>query len=312
MIPPRIILLAGADGFLGRTCIDHFQERGWQVRVFSRRERPDFPPGVEVHRWDGRTAGPWVAALEGVEAVVNLSGRSVNCRYHARNRRKIRESRVASTSVLGAAIAAARQPPRTWINASSATIYRHAEDRAMDEANGEIGTGFSVEVCRAWEAAQKAAATPRTRKVRLRTSMVLGWGGNSVYQVVRRLARWGLGGQSGPGSQFVSWIHVADFCRAVEFLIGSELEGAVNVTAPYPVTNDYLMRTLRRMLGRSIGLPAPRWLLEIGAVVLRTETELVLKSRRVIPARLLQAGFDFRHPTLPESVAALEVERPPG
>jgi hypothetical protein len=262
--------------------------------------------------WDGKSLGEWAKLVDGADVVVNLAGRSVNCRYHARNRRLILESRVNSTRVLGEAIAQCAQPPRVWLNASTATIYKHSIDRPMDEATGEIGAtpeandAFSVEVARAWEQALNQARTPDTRKVALRTAMVLGNGRNSVLPVLRLFARFGLGGKMASGRQFVSWIHEVDFCRAIEWLIAREdFIGPVNLAAPNPVPNREMMECVREVCRAPFGLPATRWMLELGAFFLRTETELIIKSRRVVPTRLMAAGFQFRFPHLREALVDL-------
>jgi hypothetical protein len=303
------IVLAGGSGFLGCTLARHFTERCEEIVILTRvpRERRD---AREV-AWDGETLGAWAGELDGAAALVNLAGRSVDCRYHARNRRLILDSRLRSTRVLGEALARCARPPPVWLNASTATIYKHSFDRAMDE-DGEISAtveakdAFSIEVARAWEETLHEARTPSTRKVALRAAMVLGSGNNSVLTVLRRLVRCGLGGRMGSGRQFVSWIHEEDFCRAVEWLIEREdMSGPVNVAAPGPVTNRELMRTLRELCKAPIGLPAPRWLLEVGAFFLRTETELVIKSRRVVPGRLVASGFQFRFPGVREALEDL-------
>ncbi len=268
--------------------------------------------GVRVLGWDGASlADQWVGALDGADAVLNLAGRTVNCRYNERNKREIYASRLDSTRVLGEAIAAVSSPPRVWLNSSTATIYRHSEDRAMDEASGEVGSGFSVDVATKWEAQLAAAQTPSgVRKVALRTALVMGSERGGPFAMLRRLARLGLGGAAGNGRQMVSWIHMTDWLRAVEFLLERmNLDGAVNVAAPEPLPNEAFMRELRRAAGMPVGLRQPRWLLEVGAVLLRTETELVLKSRWVVPARLQDAGFTFTYPSWPEAVAALIQQR---
>jgi len=247
-----------------------------------------------VH-WDGEHLGAWAGELDGAVAVVNMAGRSVDCRYTERNKAEIYDSRLRSTRVIGEAIARCANPPKVWLNSSSATIYRHALDREMDEATGEIGTGFSVDVCRRWEQTLADAATPHTRKAALRSAIVFGKGSEAL-RALRRIVKLGLGGTLGSGAQFVSWIHAADFARAVHWLIEHEdLEGAFNLAAPNPVTNREFMSTLREVYAQSIGLPATKWMLEVGAFFLRTETELVLKSRRVVPTRLLESGFRFEH-----------------
>jgi uncharacterized protein (TIGR01777 family) len=296
-VMPKVILPGGA-GYLGRHLSGHFADRGWQVVVLSRRPHPA-GGRVRFLPWDGATPGDWAGELDGARAVINLAGQSVNCRYTARNRAGIYESRLASTRAVGQAIARAARPPAVWLNSSSATIYRDADDRPMDETTGELGEGFSVDVCRKWEAAANDAPTPATRQVLLRTAMVFGPGAGGVFEAFHRVVGLGLGGTLGHGDQFVSWIHLRDFCRAIDWLIDhEELSGPVNLSAPNPVTNREFMRTFREVCGKRFGLPAARWMLEIGAFVLRTETELLLKSRRVVPARLLSSGFAFDFPTL--------------
>jgi uncharacterized protein (TIGR01777 family) len=251
--------------------------------------------GVRTVVWDGLRVGAWAAELDGSDLVVNLCGRSVNCRYTEANRREIYASRLESTRVLGEAIELCQEPPQLWINSSSATIYRHAEDREMTETGGEIGDGFSVDVCQRWETALNEARTPHTRKVALRSAMVLGRDEQSVFQVLSNLTRRGLGGTLGPGTQYVSWLHEADFAGIIDWIWEhNELVCPVNACAPNPVRNRELMRVLRNAYGMRIGLPAMRWMLEVGAVFLGTETELVLKSRRVMPERLLVSGYEFR------------------
>src|ERR1051325_11306416 len=305
------IILAGGSRFLGRTLAGYFTALGHTVVVLTRSPRGNHDSVREV-AWDGETLGEWTQALDGAAAVINLAGRSVDCRYTARNRRLILDSRVNSTRVLGEAIARCTLPPRVWLNSSTATIYRHTFGPAWDE-RGEIGgtpeakDEFSVDVACAWERALAEAHTPATRKVALRSAMVLGSGRNSVFPVLRRLVRLRLGGRMGDGRQYVSWIHEEDFCRAIEWLIShEELSGPVNLAALDPAPNEELMRTLREVCGVRIGLPATPWMLEAGAFLLRTETELIIKSRRVIPGRLAALSFQFRFPVLRAALADLE------
>ena len=304
------IILAGGSGFLGQALAAHFQKRDFEVIILSRSAHRSDLIGRHVN-WDARTLGPWQSALEGATAVVNLTGKSVNCRYNQPNREEILGSRVDSTRVLGQAIARCAQPPGVWLNASTATVYRHTVDNSWDErgeteASTEAKDQFSVEVAWAWERALNESLTPGTRKVALRMAMVLGLAKNSVFPMLRRLTRFGLGGKMGSGKQFVSWIHEIDFCRAIEWLINhQELEGPINITAPNPVPNAEMMRLLRQVCHRPIGLPATAWMLEVGAFLLRTETELIIKSRRVIPGRLLQSGFEFQVPTIREAFERL-------
>lgn len=305
------IILAGGSGFLGRSLAAHFQKSGHTIVVLTRSTKAA-ANDIRHITWDARTTGDWGRELDGADAVVNLTGRSVNCRYHKHNRRLILESRVEATRVIGEAIAKCKTPPAVWLNASTATIYRHTFGSAWDEF-GEIGSApeakddFSVEVATAWERALNEAPTPSTRKVALRTAMVLGIDKNSVFPVLRRLVRLGLGGKMGDGRQFVSWIHETDFCRAVERMVEHEdFRGPVNISAPNPVTNAELMKTLREVCRVSLGLPATAWMLEIGALLLRTETELIIKSRRVVPRRLEESGFTFRFPLLRPALLDLQ------
>jgi uncharacterized protein (TIGR01777 family) len=302
----RKLILAGGSGFLGQALAHHFLNARWDVIILTRSPGQSGLMGRQVD-WDAETLGDWTREAEGAAAVINLTGKSVNCRYNARNRMEILESRVKSTRVLGEAIGRGAQPPPVWLNASTATVYRHTfedpwDETGQTEATAEAKDRFSVEVAWAWERALNEASTPRTRKVAMRMAMVLGLGKNSVFPVLRRLARLGLGGQMGSGRQFVSWIHESDYCRSVEWLIDhDDFDGPVNLVAPNPLPNAEMMWTLRRVCGVPFGLPATDWMLEIGAFVLRTETELLIKSRRVIPGRLLKSGFEFQFPTIREA-----------
>jgi len=306
------VVLAGGSGFLGQSLAEELLRRDYEVVVLTRSPSPE-TAAVKRVQWDGGTLGAWADCLEGAEAVVNLAGKSVNCRYHARNRQAILESRVQTTRVLGVAIGQCARPPRVWLNSSTATIYKHSLDRAMDEATGEIGAtpeakdAFSVEVAQAWERALDEARTPSTRKVALRTAMVLGPGEGGVFRVLRRLVRLGLGGKMASGNQFVSWIHEYDFWRAIEWLLDrDDLSGPVNLSAPQPAPNREMMRIFRQVCGVPFWLPATRWMLEAGAFLLRTETELIIKSRRVIPGRLVASRFPFRFAQLEDAVRDIE------
>jgi uncharacterized protein (TIGR01777 family) len=293
------IIIAGGSGFLGRTLAAWFAPQGHEVVILTRYPSPTCPHGREVG-WDGRTLGPWTSELANATTLINLAGVSVDCRYTTKNRQLIMDSRIHSTRILGVALAHSPTPPRVWLNASTATIYKHTYDRPMDE-NGEIAAtpeakdAFSIEVATAWENEFNAAKTPHTRKVTLRTAMVLGDGPNSVFPVMRRMIRLGLGGQMSHGRQYMSWIHEVDFCRAIEWLIAHEnFRGIVNLAAPNPLPNTEMMRLFREVCGAPFGLPATAWMLELGAFFLRTETELIIKSRRVVPGRLLREGFEFK------------------
>lgn len=297
------MVLAGGTGFLGRHVRHYFTRLGYRVVVLSRRggTAPD------TLRWDGRTLGAWAAALEGAAAVLNLTGRTVDCRYNAVNRYAILRSRTESTQVVGEAIAACQNPPAVWLNSSTATIYESTIGAAPanTEAAGRVGRGFSEMVAQRWEAEFNLPTLPRTRRVALRTAIVLGADGGAL-PTLARLARWGLSTPHGSGQQWVSWLHSEDFCRAVEFLISHPgLSGAVNLCAPEPLPNAALMALLNQYYRPRWQLPQPRWLLEIGAFVLRTETELLLKSRKVSPQRLLEAGFRFRYATCAQALNEL-------
>ena len=308
------VVIPGGSGQVGTVLARHLTTHGHEVVVLSR--RPD-PAAWRVVPWDARSPGPWEAELDGADAVVNLAGRSVNCRYTKANRRAILDSRVESTRAVGAAIARAARPPRVWLQMATATIYAHRSDAPNDEATGQLGGSephapntwrFSTEVATMWERACDEAATPGTRKVLLRTAMVMTPDPGGVFDVLLRLVRWWLGGSAGSGRQFVSWVHGQDFVRAIDWLIArDDLSGPVNVAAPSPVPNAEFMRVLRRAWGARFGLPAAGWMVGLGAWVMRTESELVLKSRRVIPGRLLESGFTFDFPDW--AVAAADLVR---
>ena len=301
-----VIVIFGANGFLGRYLSRHFALQGREV-VAVARHRDGWSGDGMFLEWDGVAAGPWTLALEGAEAVINLTGRSVNCRYTARNRSEILDSRVRATRAIGQAITQCKTPPKVWLNASTATWYRHAEDRPQDDWLGEPGDGFSCEVARAWEEEFFAAMVPaETRKLAVRLGMVLANEPATVFDVFGRLAAAGLGGAMGSGRQRVSWIHMEDFLRAVDFLISDPfLSGVVNVTAPECPTNRQWMRSFRQVTGLPLGLPMARWMLEIGARLLETETELVLKSRWVAARRLHDAGINWRFESAAAAIADL-------
>jgi len=305
------IILAGGSGFLGHALSAHFQQSGYEIILLTRSPKAS-ANGIREIGWDARTIGDWTRELEGAAAIINLVGRSVNCRYTYSNRRAILESRINATRVIGEAIAKCATPPPVWLNASTATIYKHTFGPAWDES-GQIGSvpeakdEFSIEVATRWERTFNEIQTSDTRKVAMRAAMVLGCGRNSVFPILRRLTRLGLGGRMGHGRQFVSWIHQVDFCRAVEWLLThEELGGPVNLAAPNPVTNAEMMKTFREVFAVPIGLPATKWMLEAGAFLLRTETELIIKSRRVVPRRLLESGFTFQFSQLRQAVEDLK------
>jgi uncharacterized protein (TIGR01777 family) len=297
------VVIPGGSGQVGTVLAHAFHRDGHEVVVLSR--RPQLQPW-RVVAWDGVTLERWSKELDSCDVVINLTGRSVNCRYTDANRLEILQSRVLSTRAIGQAIANAVHPPRVWLQASTATIYAHRYDQANDERSGILGGQestapsswqFSIDVARAWERAFDEVILERTRKIALRSAMTLSPDPGGVFDTLLGLVRRGLGGSAGDGRQFMSWIHYEDFLEAVHWLIDREdIEGVVNMAAPNPLPNAEFMRILRGACGTSFGLPAAKWMLEIGAVFMRTETELILKSRRVVPGRLLEHGFRFRFP----------------
>jgi uncharacterized protein (TIGR01777 family) len=308
---PLRIVIPGGSGQVGSVLARAFRGDGHQVTVISR--NPTLTEGNVA--WNGKTLGAWASELEGADVVINLAGHTVNCRYSKANRERIMQSRVDSTRLIGEAIQAARRPPRVWLQASTATIYSHRYDAANDEASGTIGHDvpaapstwkFSIDVATAWERTLDEAQVPGTRKVALRSAMTMSPDPGGIFDTLLGLVRRGLGGPSGDGRQFVSWVHHADFTRAIYWLIDhDEIDGPVNIASPHPLPNAEFMRAIRNAWGIGFGLPASKWMLELGAVFLRTETELILKSRRVTPGRLLQHGFEFRYPTWPEAARQL-------
>ncbi|WP_438351355.1 TIGR01777 family oxidoreductase [Paenibacillus sp. FA6] len=281
----KTIVLAGGTGFIGKYIEDHFIAVGYEVLIISRQA-----PHI---KWNDHDA--IVKALDNSEILINLAGKSVDCRYNEKNKEAILKSRTETTELLGQAILECSNPPGLWINSSTATIYRHAQDRAMTEDHGEIGSGFSVDVAKEWERALFSFQLPHTRQVALRIAIVLGKGGG-VMTPFRNLVRCGLGGVQGHGDQMFSWIHIEDVFKIILYLRDhKELSGVFNCSSPHPITNRELMRNLRNTMNVSFGLPSPKWLLTIGAMLINTETELILKSRWVIPERLERDGYSFAY-----------------
>lgn len=325
------IVIAGGSGQVGTILARAFHRSGDEVVVLSRRPldsaRGRLVRPWQVVTWDGVALGGWRREVDGSDVVVNLAGHTVNCRYTATNRKEIIDSRVLSTRVVGAAVAQASRPPRVWLQASTATIYAHRYDRPNDEYAGVLGGDepgvprtwkFSIDVAKAWEAAFAEAITAGTRKVTLRSAMTMSPDAGGVFDTLLKLVRRGLGGPAGDGRQFVSWVHEDDFVSAVRWLIANDdVDGVVNIAAPHPLPNADFMRVLREASGTSFGLAANRGMLELGALFMRTETELILKSRRVVPARLLEDGFAFKYPLWPAAACdlcqrwtSLNLERP--
>ncbi|MFM2360360.1 MAG: hypothetical protein RLY16_2353 [Bacteroidota bacterium] len=301
------IVIAGGTGFIGQAVCEYFSDTHLSV-VLTRQLPGDFPRSgnsqIKYVHWDGKTIGDWAAELENADLLLNLSGKSVNCSYTPTNKEAILNSRVESTAILGNAIRHCVHPPTLWINAASATIYPHAIDTARTETFTDFADDFSVSVCKKWEACFFEQRTPFTRKVALRTAIVLGNGG--VMPIYKNLVKFGLGGRQGNGKQYFSWLHIEDFCSIVHWLMKNpKLEGIFNASAPQPVTNEQWMTVLRKTMKVPFGLPMPTWMLQLGAIIMGTETELVLKSRWVLPERLLNEGYRFLYPSIAEATNQL-------
>lgn len=284
------ITIAGGSGFLGQVLEDYFSKKGHPIYILTRS-----PKRTNDIYWNAKDLEDWTSILEQTDVLINLTGKSVDCRYHTDNKKQILDSRVDSTHALGLAINLCETPPKIWLNSSTATIYRHSTDKEMTEDNGEIGDDFSMNIAKSWEQAFFSITNPKTRKIALRTSIVMGKHGGAT-QPLKNLVRIGLGGKQASGEQKVSWIHELDFARAIEFLIDSEtLDGHFNLAVPKPTSNRTLMKSFRKVMHVPFGISHPEWLIKLGAKLIGTEPELVLKSRNVIPKRLLDNGFNFIH-----------------
>jgi uncharacterized protein len=286
------IVIAGGTGFTGKYLAQKFKGSGYEVLIISRQSG-------HVN-WDNTAA--IIAALDNAEMLINLAGKSVDCRYNEKNKKEIFDSRINTTKALGNAVLQCKNPPPFWVNSSTATIYRHAEDRPMTESTGEIGSGFSVNVATSWEKSFFDFKLTNTRQVALRMAIVLGKDGG-VIKPLKNLVRFGLGGKQGKGNQMFSWLHIEDLYNIIIYLQQhKELSGVFNTSAPNPVSNKILMQLFRKNMNAIIGLPAPAWLLKFGAVLIKTETELILKSRWVVPEKLLQSGYRFKYQTVDEAL----------
>jgi len=298
------IILAGGNGYLGTVLANYYKDKATEVVILSRHEK-ETDHNIRTVVWDGKHWGKWAAELVNADMLINLCGKNVNCRYTEKNKKEIFASRLLPTELLGQVIHDLVEPPKLWINVTSATIYRHAEDRPQDEETGEIGEGFSVNVCTSWESAFNKYDTPKTRKITLRMAMVLGRH-DGVFPRLLNLVKLGMGGKQGNGKQYMSWVHELDVARSTEwFADHPELQGIFNCTAPNPVTDDEFMHTIRKVYGFPFGLPSPKWLLEAGSVIIGTETELILKSRWVVPTKLLASGFEFEYGKVADAVKSL-------
>lgn len=316
------IIVAGGSGFIGEELIRYFGRKNHLVILTrklpsaknNRNEYSELTPedvsNTKYVKWDGKTVGEWKDELEDADILINLAGKSVNCRYTKKNRQEILDSRINATRALGKAIQETKIAPTLWINASSATIYRHAADKPQDEYTGEIKNDFSVEVCKQWEKAFYEQDTPSTRKIALRMAITIGAGGVMIPYF--NLLKYGLGGKQGSGKQMYSWVHIEDSCRMIEWLYEhKELEGIFNCSSPNPVTNEVFMKTLREVTNIRFGLPAFEWMLNLGSFFIGTETELVLKSRWVIPTKISESGFQFKYGLLKDALRNVIANTPP-
>lgn len=305
----KIIVIAGGTGFIGSYLTSYLGKDNKIVILTRNIKHSDnnafkqfsldnkIRSNVQLLHWNGKDAGDWCKAIDGCDMVINLAGKTVNCRYNEKNKQEIFDSRRNATKAIGDAIRNATVPPKLWLNAASATIYRHATDRPQDEYSGEFHNDFSVQVCKLWEKTFCEQRTPFTRKIAIRMAVTLGTGSAMIPYL--NLCRFGLGGKHGSGKQMLSWVHIEDICRAIEFFWEhKELEGVFNVCSPNPVTNETFMNLLRKTTQHKIGLPATKWMLKIGALLIGTETELLLKSRWVLPMKLLENGFKFKYESI--------------
>lgn len=315
------IVIADGSGFIGSYVAEYFSNEN-KIVILSRQMPKPYNnayrktkkqvknQNIDIVSWYAKNAGEWCKHINGADLVINLAGKSVNCRYNEKNKKEIFDSRTNSTEAIGNAIRQAIIPPKLWINAASATIYRHATDRPQDEFTGEFHDDFSVQVCKLWEKSFFEQRTPFTRKIAFRMAITLAAGG--VIKPFLNLCKFGLGGMQGKGNQMFSWVHIEDVCRAIEFMWHrtEEEEGVYNISAPNPVTNKVLMQTLRKITGNNLGIPAPTWLLKVGAWLIGTETELILKSRWVLPSKITSKGFRFRYIQLQEALTDIIKQMP--
>jgi len=308
-IEMKRLLVFGGSGHMGAVLNRNLDPSRYHLTIVTRK-----PRSADEIAWDGKTLGDWTKALETADAVINLAGRRVHCRYNEANLQEMMDSRIQSTQIIGQAIAQAKNPPTVWLQASTATIYAHTFGDANNELTGVLGGGepgvpdvwnFSIKIAKNWEAELDAADVPGTRKIALRTAIMMGTDKDSAFDIFSGLARLGLSGKIGSGRQFVSWIHEVDLASSVAFLIESDLSGPVNLSSPNPVPQAEFAKDLRQAWGVRFGLPATPWMAAIGAWFLNGDTELVMKSRRVIPTRLLDAGFRFQYPTWPAAAQDL-------
>lgn len=295
----KTITIAGGNGFLGQVLEKYFSKKGHTIYTLTRT-----PKRTNDIYWNAKDLGKWTTILEETDILINLTGKSVDCRYNEANKKLIHDSRINSTQVLGKAVKDSKNPPKMWLNMSTSTIYKDSYTKEMTEDKGDIGDDFSMNIAKAWESAFNAIETSKTKKTILRTSIVLGKNGGALVPL-KRLAKLGLGGKQWHGKQKVSWIHETDFARAIDFLVEQNLGGIFNIVSPKPITNNILMKTLRKVLKVPFGIPQPKWLLKLGSKIIRTEPELVLKSRNVIPENLMNNGFEFNYIKIEDALSSL-------
>ncbi|SNR50523.1 TIGR01777 family oxidoreductase [Flavobacterium sp. ov086] len=297
------LIIAAGTGFLGQVLVNHFKNKFEEIVILTRGKSQTID-GIKYVNWNAKTFSGWEKELENATVLINLAGKSVDCRYTKENKKEILLSRIESTKVLNQAVLNCKNPPKHWLNSSTSTIYRFSLDKEMDEVNGEIGNDFSINVALSWEKAFFKTETPNTLKTALRTSIVLGKKGGAFIPL-KTLAKIGFGGKQGKGNQFVSWIHEEDFANAIDFIVQKEITGVINIVSPKPVSNVDFMQKLRKAIGFPFGIPMNTFLLKIGSFFIRTEPELVLKSRNVIPKRLLENGFKFKFGNIDEAFKKL-------
>ncbi|WDF59214.1 TIGR01777 family oxidoreductase [Flavobacterium sp. KACC 22758] len=293
------LIIAAGTGFLGQVLVHHFKNKFEEIVILTRGKSQTID-GIKYVNWNARTLSGWEKELENATVLINLAGKSVDYRYTKKNKKEILLSRIESTKILNKAVLNCQNPPKHWLNSSTATIYRYSLDKQMNEADGEIGNDFSINVALSWEKAFFKTETPKTLKTALRTSIVLGKNGGA-FVPLKTLAKIGFGGKQGNGNQFVSWIHEDDFANAVDFIIEKEMTGVINIVSPEPIRNVNFMQKLRKAVGFPFGIPLNKFFLEIGSFIIRTETELVLKSRNVVPKHLLENGFRFKFGNIDEA-----------
>ncbi|MFM2048549.1 MAG: hypothetical protein RI955_1097 [Bacteroidota bacterium] len=299
------IIVAGGSGFLGKSIVEFFDKTEYEFVILSRNNFAINNKNCKVKIWNGKSIGDWSNELEGAEAVINLSGKSINCRYTDANKIEILESRIDTTNAIGNAILNCKNPPKVWMNASSATLYEYTETENQTEDCKKYNDDFSTHVCMEWEKALNYFETKNTRKIALRISIVLGKD-DGVFTRLKMLTKFGLGGKQGNGKQYVSWIHITDFCRCIEFFMNQQTaNGAYNLCTPNPITNEILMQTFRQKMKINFGIPSPNLILKLGALIIGTEPELVLKSRRVVPKKIMDEGFKFLHPSIDTAIESL-------